>query len=333
MKKFEINQNITRALGKAGITCKKYTPEALIIAGVIGVVASAVMACKATTKVNDILEESKENTHNLHLVATAAGLKEATYDLSNEDVRKIDTLSTKEDVKNYTVQDLKKDTTIIYTQTAVKFIKLYAPSVILGALSIAGILASNNILRKRNVALAAAYATVDKGFKEYRSRVVERFGKDMDRELKYNIKAKEIEETTKDAKGKEKTVKKSIEVADVNEYSDYARFFDEFCTGWKRDAEYNLMFLKHQQNYANEKLQKQGYLFLNDVYDMLGIPKTKAGQVVGWIYDEAHPDIYDNFVDFGIYDLYNEKARDFVNGREKSILLDFNVDGNILDLI
>lgn len=333
MKKFEINQNITRALGKAGLICKKHTPEALIITGIVGVVASAVMACKATTKVNDILEEAKDNTHDLHLVATAAGLKEATDDLSNEDNNKIDMLSKKEDVKNYTVQDMKKDTTIIYTQTAVKFIKLYAPSVILGALSIAGILASNNILRKRNVALAAAYATVDKGFKEYRSRVVERFGKDMDRELKYNIKAKEIEETTKDAKGKEKTVKKSIEVADVNEYSDYARFFDEFCTGWKRDAEYNLMFLKHQQNYANEKLQKQGYLFLNDVYDMLGIPKTKAGQVVGWIYDEAHPDIYDNFVDFGIYDLYNEKARDFVNGREKSILLDFNVDGNILDLI
>ena len=333
MKKFEITKNMTRAFGKAGLTCKKYAPEALIIAGVVGVVTSAVMACKATTKVNDILEETKENTHDLHLVATAAGLEEAKDEFSNEDIRKIDVLSEKEDVKNYTAQDLKKDTTIIYAQTAVKFIKLYGPAVVLGALSITSILASNNILRKRNVALAAAYATVDKGFKEYRSRVVERFGKDIDRELKYNIKAKEIEETTKNSKGKEKTVKKSIEVADVNEHSDYARFFDELCTGWKRDAEYNLMFLKHQQNYANEKLQKQGYLFLNDVYDMLGIPKTKAGQVVGWIYDEAHPDIYDNFVDFGIYDLYNEKARDFVNGREKSILLDFNVDGNILDLI
>lgn len=333
MKKFEITKNMTRAFGKAGLTCKKYAPEALVIAGIVGVVTSAVMACKATTKVNDIIEETKENTHDLHLVATAAGLKESTDEFSNEDIRKIDILSAKEDVKNYTAQDLKKDTTIIYTQTAVKFIKLYGPAVVLGALSITSILASNNILRKRNVALAAAYATVDKGFKEYRSRVVERFGKDIDRELKYNIKAKEIEETTKNAKGKEKTVKKSIEVADVNEHSYYARFFDELCTGWKRDAEYNLMFLKHQQNYANEKLQKQGYLFLNDVYDMLGIPKTKAGQVVGWIYDEAHPDIYDNFVDFGIYDLYNEKARDFVNGREKSILLDFNVDGNILDLI
>ncbi len=333
MKKFEITKSMTRAFGKASLTCKKYAPEALAIAGVVGVVSSAVMACKATTKANDILEESKENVHNLHLVAAAAGLKETTDEFSNEDVRKIDILSAKEEVKNYTAQDLKKDTTIVYAQTAVKFAKLYGPAVVLGALSITSILASNNILRKRNVALAAAYATVDKSFKEYRSRVVERFGKEMDRELKYNIKAKEIEETVKDAKGKEKTVKKTIEVADVNDHSDYARFFDELCTGWKRDAEYNLMFLKHQQNYANEKLQKQGYLFLNDVYDMLGIPRTKAGQVVGWIYDEANADVYDNFVDFGIYDLYNEKARDFVNGREKSILLDFNVDGNILDLI
>ena len=212
MKKFEITKSMTRAFGKAGLTCKKYAPEALIIAGVVGVVTSAIMACKATTKVNDIIEETKENTHDLHLVATAAGLKEAKDEFSNEDIRKIDILSEKEDVKNYTAQDLKKDTTIIYAQTAVKFIKLYGPSVVLGALSITSILASNNILRKRNVALAAAYATVDKGFKEYRSRVVERFGKDIDRELKYNIKAKEIEETTKNAKGKEKTVKKSIEV-------------------------------------------------------------------------------------------------------------------------
>ena len=257
MKKFEITKNMTRAFGKAGLTCKKYAPEALVIAGIVGVVTSAVMACKATTKVNDIIEETKENTHDLHLVATAAGLKEATDEFSNEDIRKIDILSEKEDVKNYTAQDLKKDTTIIYTQTAVKFIKLYGPSVVLGALSITSILASNNILRKRNVALAAAYATVDKGFKEYRSRVVERFGKDIDRELKYNIQAQEIEETTKTAQGTATTVKKSIEVADVNEHSDYARFFDELCTGWKRDAEYNLMFLKHQQNYANEKLQKQ----------------------------------------------------------------------------
>ena len=248
-------------------------------------------------------------------------------------VVKIDTMKTqKEEAKKKREEDSKKDLAIVYAQTGLKLVKLYAPSVILGALSITSILASNNILRKRNVALAAAYATVDKGFKEYRSRVVDRFGKELDRELKYNIKAKEIEETVIDEKGKEKTVKKTINVADPNEYSDYARFFDDGCTGWDKDPEYNLMFLKRQQQHANDMLQARGYLFLNDVYEMLGIPKTKAGQIVGWVYDEECP-IGDNFVDFGIYDYDKEKCRDFVNGYERTILLDFNVDGNILDMM
>ena len=182
------------------------------------------------------------------------------------------------------------------------------------------------------MALTAAYATIDRSFKEYRGRVVERFGKELDRELRYNIKAQEIEEKTVDKDGNETIEKKTISVVDPNMYSDYARIFDNGSMGWTKDPEYNLMFLKLQQNQANDRLRAQGYLFLNDVYDMLGIPRTKAGQIVGWVYDEENP-VGDNFVDFGIYDIYNEKACDFVNGRERSIVLDFNVDGNILDMI
>lgn len=178
--------------------------------------------------------------------------------------------------------------------------------------------------------MAAAYATVDKGFKEYRSRVVERFGEALDQELRFNVKAKEFEEVVINEKGEEEIVKKTVSVVDPNTYSDYARFFDEACPGWSKDPEYNLTFLKRQQNFANEKLQTNGFLFLNDVYEMIGIPKTKAGQIVGWIYDEKNP-VGDNFVDFGIYDVNNEAKRDFVNGYERSILLDFNVDGNIWD--
>lgn len=114
-----------------------------------------------------------------------------------------------------------------------------------------------------------------------------------------------------------------------NNTSDYARFFDETCAPWEKDPEYNVCFLNQQQNFANDLLRRQGYLFLNDVYDMLGIARTKAGQVVGWVYDEKNP-IGDNYVDFGLYDLRNAR---FVNGYEKSILLDFNVDGVILDKI
>ena len=171
-----------------------------------------------------------------------------------------------------------------------------------------------------------------KGFKDYRSRVVERFGKELDKELKYNIKAKEIETTVVDENGEEKVVKETVNVADPNRYSEFARFFDDGCTGWSKDPEFNLMFLRRQQDYANEKLRKRGYLFLNEVYAMLGMDATKAGQIVGWIYDEKHP-IGDNYVDFNIYNGDSERARAFVNGKERSILLDFNVDGNILDMI
>ena len=310
MKNGKFMNSVTRTLNKARFQIKKHSPEILIVAGIAGVVTSAVMACKATTKINDILDQTKEEVGKVNDA------------LANEKIS--------EDV--YSKEDAKKDLAIIYIQTGVKLAKLYGPSLILGALSITSILASNNILRKRNVALAAAYATIDNSFKEYRGRVIERFGKDLDRELKYNIKAKEISETTVDENGKETTVTKTVPVVESEEPSDYARFFCEGCAGWTKDPEMNLVFLKQQQNWANELLKTRGHLFLNEVYDMLGIERSKAGQVVGWVYDETNPDC-DNYVDFGIYDIYNERKRAFVNGWERSILLDFNVDGDIYSLL
>lgn len=111
--------------------------------------------------------------------------------------------------------------------------------------------------------------------------------------------------------------------------SDYARVFDYSCTGWSTSSECNLTFLKNQQSYCNELLRTRGHLFLNEVYDALGIPRTKAGQIVGWVYDENNI-ASDNFVDFG---LSEERCKNFVNGYENTVLLDFNVDGNILDRI
>lgn len=310
MKKTELMTTVSSSFNKMGFQLKKHSPEILVVAGVVGVVASAVMACKATTKVSEILEKTKEDINSIHDCAN-------NESMANE----------------YTSEDAKKDLAIVYVQTGIKLAKLYAPAVALGVLSLGSILASNNILRKRNVALAAAYATVDKGFKEYRNRVVERFGEEVDRELRHNIKAKKIEKIVIGEDGKEKKVKETIQVAeDPNTYSDYARFFDDGCTGWEKDSEYNLMFLRAQQQYANDKLRANGHLFLNEIYDMLGIPRTKAGQVVGWVYDAKNP-IGDNYVDFGIYDIHRETVRNFVNGYERTILLDFNVDGNILDLM
>lgn len=310
MTKLEIMNNLKRSFSKTGLQIKKHSPEMLVIGGVVGVVGAAVMACKATTKLSEVMEESKKNIETIHNYVEENGFSD-----------------------KYTEEDSKKDLAIVYAQSAMKVAKLYAPAVLVGTVSIAAILGGHNILRKRNVALAAAYTAVDKSFKEYRGRVIERFGKELDKELRFNVKAKEFEKTVTKEDGTEEVVKEIVNVADTNSlYSDYAKCFDDGCKGWDKDPEMNLMFLRRTQDYANERLKRRGYLFLNDVYEMLGIPHTKAGQVVGWIYDEKHP-VGDNYIDFGIYNLDIAKNRDFVNGYERSIWLDFNVDGNILDLM
>ena len=308
MAKTKLMANVARTASRVGFKLKKHSPEILVVAGVVGVVASTVMACKATLKVNEVLDDASADIEKIH-AAVEAGHTEAGAE--------------------YDEAEGKKELAIVYAQSGVKFAKLYGPAVVLGAVSVGCIVASHRILSKRNVALAAAFASVDRGFKEYRGRVIERFGEELDRELKYNIKAKEVDERVVDENGEEKIVKKTVQVGEP-ERSPYTKCFDEYCINWTKNAEDNLTFLLCQQNYANDRLQAKGHLFLNDVYEMLGLPKTKAGQVIGWYWIKGK---HESVIDFGIFDLYNEQKRDFVNGREKSIWLDFNPDGNILDYI
>jgi hypothetical protein len=294
----------SRLYHKAGLVLKKHSPEILLVGGVVGGVVSTVMACKASTKVNDVIEEAKEN---LEII------REAEID----------------------EKDAVKAKAAVYIQTGGKLVKLYGPSVALGTASVVSVLASNNILRKRVVAHASVAAAATNSLKEYRERVVERFGDELDKELLYDIRPKEVEETVVNDKGEEETVKKTVEVADPRAakiMSPFSVFFDETCQCWHRNAEYNKNFLIQQQRYANEKLVDQGHLFLNEVYDMIGVPRTEAGQLYGWVYRKDDPN-FENYVDFGIFNLRDKDARLFVNGHEKSILLDFNPDGEVYKLM
>lgn len=299
--KNEIMQSISGAMTKTTMTLKKHSPEILVVAGVIGAVASAVIACKATTKVGKITAEAKEDIDAIH-EAEKNGVTPAG--------------------EVYTKEDAQKELAVTYVQTGIKYAKLYAPAVILGSLSVTSILASNNILRKRNVALGAAYAAIDKSYKEYRDRVIERFGEQVDKELKYNIKAKKFEEIETDPEtGKQKKVKKTVMVTDPNLQSDYAVYFDNKSRNYETNMDYNRMFLKAQQQYANDKLQARGHVYLNEVLDDLDLPRTPAGQIVGWT--KNGPDGYINF-------RIIEVERETEDGRhEPALLLDFNVEGDI----
>ncbi len=296
MKKKSIIKNIKNKTFKMGFAFKKHSPEILAVAGVVGVIASTVMACKATTKISTILEDTKKTIDIIH------------------DTVENDYLS-----EPYTEEDAKKDLAITYFQTGLKVAKLYAPSIILGTLSLTSILASNNILRKRNMALAAAYATVDTSFKKYRKRVVEHFGKEVDNNLRYGLEPDIVKEETSDKKIIEKEVNTIDGIAVENEF---ARIFDSKNVNWESNSSFNEMFIRGVESYVNERLVAHGRVFLNDVYEELGFKQTKAGQVVGWEYNPTNPNsIGDNYIDFNAQTVY-------VEGRPV-ILLDFNVDGNI----
>lgn len=311
MKNSKILTTLSGKISKIGFGLKKHSPEILVVTGIVGVVASAVLACKETTKAEAILDEAKKDLDKIHKCAEDEKLKE-----------------------KYSEQDKKKDLAIVYAKTGVKLLKLYAPSIIFMSFSITSILVGHNILRKRNLALATAYATVDKSFKEYRNRVKEKFGEEVDRELKHNLKAKVLEKTETDEDGNEKTVLENADVSEYDGHSSYARFFDENCSQWYGDRDYAEMYVRGQESYFNNLLKLDGFVFLNDVYDIFGIPKSKEGQVVGWRYDPESNDSGDNRI---IFDMnWVKRAKSGNNGAnryEDVMLIDFNVDGYIWDKI
>jgi hypothetical protein len=285
-----------RTVARNTLLAKKNSPGVLLGAGIVGMVGSTVLACRATLKMDSVLDETAS---------------------------KLDRAKSLEHPE-YSERDRQKDISLIYIQTGVKVAKLYAPAILVGGVSIAALTSSHNILSRRNVALTAAYGALERGFNEYRARVVDKYGFEEDQAFRYGTREVEIEDSET---GKKRTVTRVA----LHDPSIYARFFDECSSSWQKEPEYNLFFLKSQQNYANDLLRARGHVFLNEVYDMVGVPRSKAGAVVGWLLSRNGET--DNFINFGVFDGRTEQARDFVNGFEGAILLDFNVDGVIYDKI
>lgn len=310
--KTEVMQKMSRSLHKVGFKLKQHSPEILVAVGVVGTVTSVVLACKATLKVNDILDEAQDDIERIH---DGVEQKKLTAD-----------------GVEYTQEVANRDLAIVYAQTGWKFVKLYGPAAAVGVASVGCLVGATWILRKRNIALAATVTALDTSFREYRGRLIERFGEDLDRELRFNIKAKEIEETVVDEDGNETVVKTVVHEADPNAHSIYSVIYDDGNIGWCKNPELNKVFLIQQEEAANFRLKHEGFLSLNDVYKMIGAQTTGFGQYAGWVYSDD-PDSGDNYVSFGLTNIDNEKTRDFMNLRERSVLLDFNCIGNIVPYI
>lgn len=296
---------LANATGRTGLLVAKHSPEIFTGIGIGCMTLGTISACKSTLKVDEVLSWNEE--------------KKATIKRVRE-----------EQPEAYSEQDMTKDQSVLLVQTGVKMVKLYTPAFIFTGVGIASILLGHRILNARHIKAMAAYATISEGFKQYRGRVVSELGEEADKRFRYGFEKKEIEVDKFDENGEPtgKTKKSKEYVVDTKDISEYAKFFDSGSPHWSKSPEYNLNFLKSQQAYANQLLHSRGHVFLNDIYDALGLPRTSAGATVGWV-----DGLGDSFIDFGIFSAYNERARDFVNGYENVILLDFNVDGPIWDKI
>lgn len=289
-----IPDSVTRTFSRQLLKLRKQSPHILFGTGVVGVLAGTVLACRATLRAEPVLTEMESDI---------AWMK------ANRDRRVAE--------DGYTDREYQKDMAYVYTKHSLRLARLYAPAATVTIASIGALTGSHVTMTRRNNALMATVNVVTNAYAEYRERVRKEIGEDRELELYYNVG----KETIVDENGK----KREIAVPDPTKFSIHARFFDEGSIYWKKNPELNRLFVQTQQNYANDLLHARGHVFLNEVYDMLGIERSAAGQVVGWILGNGA-----NFIDFGMFD---GRSREFINGNERTILLDFNVDGQILNLL
>jgi Family of unknown function (DUF6353) len=288
-----------RVLAQSKLYLHQNGPTILTGVGVVGFGVTVVLAVKASRRGIEEMDNIKD-------------------DLGTVEKREIKDEPDTPEADRYTQSDRAKDYSTIIVNGTKTLAVIYGPAIIAGGISLTCFLTAHGMLRKQNAQLVAAYAALDVAFKAYRRRVAEEIGEDKEREVFWrgNHSRSELDEEGRPC---------VINEYGVNMPSPYARFFDESCREWNKTPEYNLFFLRTQQQYANDLLQARGHLFLNEVYDMLGMERSQVGQLVGWKMNEGG----DNCVDFGIYEIADEVSRAFVNGHERVIQLDFNVDGVI----
>lgn len=319
IKNSEATAKLCRAASKYGYKLKKASPTIMVVAaGVLGI-AATVSACKATLKAKDILDEHNEKVANIH--------------------EKAETAPTTDTGENpYTEEEMKNDITHTYVQTGLKLAKVYAPAVGMGIAAGSCMFGSHHIMTKRNASMTAAYIALDQAFGEYKNRVAERFGTQVQKELEQNVKTVGVESKKTNDDGSEELIKEYTDVA-MKSDDPYSLIFDETVSSWQPDADLNRNFLYLMECQANRRLKMQGHLFLNEVLDMLGNHggeslRTPVGQITGWIYDPNDPTKH-NCVDFGVtkYAKDNDALNNFIDGFEPSVVIHFNCDGPIIDKI
>lgn len=298
--KIKLPNAVSTRLARQILVAQKNSPQMLFASGIVLMGATVVSACRATLQLEDILEDVKKERWEVNEIASSKPEK-------------------------YSEKDVTKLNVYITTKGMVKILKVYTPTILFASLSVAALTSSHQILSRRNAGLSAALAATERAMASYRDRVREEIGED--RELAVYRGEKTETVPVLDDEGRETKSKKKVKTG--GGHSPYARVWGRDTSNeWDPIPEYSLAKLRSVQTYCNIKLESEGHLFLNEVFDELGLSRTPAGAVVGWLSKKNGG--ADGFVDLGVLSQGEEvKYLDFVTGHEDHIMLDFNVDGEI----
>lgn len=282
---------IQQMVGSVKLGAKRNAPELLLGLGLVTGTASIVLTGKASVKA-----------------------KALTDGVQNKKLQ----LSGQFEVDCLTEEEFKNELRSVYIKYALDLAKEYAVPVSLYAATVASVFASYKIQKNRQIALSTALAACTTAYTTLLGKL--KMGAEHGLTAKEVIDGCEVIQNGVDENGE--PIYEKSQGEPVND-SLYKVRFDNYSTCWEKDKFQNESTLRSEECWANDRLRLQGYLFLNDVYDRLGLPRTKAGQIVGWIKGSNG----DGFVDFGIVDAetYADVRFDY-----NAFDLEFNVDGDIL---
>lgn len=297
--KISLPNSVTSRVAMKSLVFQKHSPQILFYGGLALMGATVVSACQGALRLEGTLDDIRRDREALQVnVATFPD--------------------------RYSDRDITKLNTYITVRGGAKLVTLFAPTLVLSVAAVACLTGSNNILNRRNAGLSAALASTERALAKYRERVIDTYGEDVDRDMMYESET--IKRKVVQADGSTKTEKVKVYGAGRSPYA--CIWGRDTSDEWEPLPEYNLAKLRSIQTHANFQLEAKGHVFLNDVFDELGLPRTPAGAVVGWLSEERGG--VDGFVDLGVLSQGEEVAfLDFMTGREDHLLLDFNVDGEI----
>ena len=203
-------------LHNTGVFLKRNAPTILTSIGGIGVVATSILAVKATPKAMRLIEKAE---------------KEKGDELTKLEI-------------------------------AVNAGPAYIPAAVTGLTTIACIFGANALNKRQQAALMSAYALINNSYKEYKNKVKELYGKEIEKKIRTEVAKDrfEDEESYHEDDGKQ-------------------LFYDEYSNRYFRATNETVLRAEYE---INRILVEDCYATLNEYYDLLDIPKVDYGDYVGW---------------------------------------------------